>query len=124
MPSVAQVSRPERAHLAHHLRDLLELAALGRAIGRAHAEARGTGRARGARPLDHLRHRHERLGADAGVVAHALRAIGAIFRTGAGLDRQQRAHLHGVGRVPGAVHACAAEDQIGERLREQRLGLR
>ena len=37
---------------------------------------------------------HQLLALEARVVAHALRAVRAVLRAGAGLDRQQGAHLH------------------------------
>ena len=42
----------------------------------------------------HFRHVQQRFALEARVVAHALRAVRAVLRTRAGLDREQRAHLH------------------------------
>ena len=64
---------------------------------------------------EHLLDRHQRLGLGAGLVMRALRAIAAVFRAAAGLDRQQRAQLHRVGLVVLAVHLLRALDQIGQR---------
>ena len=111
------------AHRADHLGDHLEVARLRRAVGRAHAEAGGARGAGGGRALAHRRDLHERARGEPGVVAHALRAVGAILGTGAGLDRQQRAHLHRVGYVVRAMRALRAQDQIGERQGEERAHL-
>ena len=59
-------------------------------------------------------------GFDAGVVMHALRAVAAILRTAAGLDRQQRGNLHLARIEILAVDALRLEDQLGKRQREQR----
>ena len=61
---------------------------------------------------------------DAGLVMRALRAIGAVLRAAAGLDRQQRRELH-LARVE--VPRCTllrAEHQFGERQVEQRAHFR
>ena len=89
---------PERLDARDHLADLVEIAVLGLAPGRAHAEAARAGRLGGARLGEHRVDRHQLLGLDAGVVVHALRAIGAVLRAAAGLDRQQRRNLH-FGRI-------------------------
>ena len=53
----------------------------------------------------------------------ALRAIGAVLRTAAGLDRQQRRDLH-LGRIEILpVHCAGAEHQLRKRQREQRAHL-
>ena len=54
---------------------------------------------------------------DAGVVARRLRAVAAVLRAAAGLDRQQRRQLHRVGREVLAVHLLRAEQQVVERQR-------
>ena len=62
-------------------------------------------------------------GFDAGIVMRALRTIAAVLRATAGLDRQQRGHLH-LGRVEvHAMDALRAEHQLRERQREQRAQL-
>src|SRR5262249_50401651 len=53
--------------------------------------------------------------------ARTLRAVAAILRTRARLDREQRADLHRVRIELFPMHALRVEDQIGERQREQRL---
>ena len=54
-----------------------------------------------------------------GVVTNGLRAVGAVFRAGASLDREQRAHLHGVRLVVRAMGFLRAEHEIGERQGEE-----
>ncbi len=61
---------------------------------------------------------------DSGVVALRLRAVAAVLRAAAGLDREQRRQLHGVRRVVRAVHLLRAVHELGERQREQRLDRR
>ena len=123
MPSVAQVSMPSartsRIIAATASTSLL----LRRAPGGAHAEARGAGVLRGLRARAHFIERHQLLALEPGLVANALRAVRAVFGAGAGLDREQRAHLHGVRRVVRAVDFLGAEHQVGERQREQRFDL-
>ena len=85
---------PHRAHALDHGADLVEVAVLRLAPGRAHAEAAGAGILGGLRLGQHLVEAHQLLGLDAGVVFRALRAIGAVLRAAAGLDRQQRRDLH------------------------------
>ena len=88
----------QRLDALDHGADGGKIAILGLAPGRAHAEARGAvdlGRARfGEHGLD----RHQLLGLDAGIVLRRLRAIGAVLRAAAGLDRQQGRNLH-LGRI-------------------------
>ena len=95
MPSVAAGLQAQRLDRAHHLDHLLDVAVLGRAPGRAHAEARGAGRLgalRGfAAPSSGV---HQLGGLDAGVVVRRLRAVAAVLGAAAGLDRQQRGQLH------------------------------
>ena len=56
----------------------------------------------------------------AGVITRRLRAITAIFRATAGLDRNQCRQLHGVGRVVRAMHFLRTEEKVVERQLEQR----
>ena len=58
---------------------------------------------------------HQRLRLNAGFVTRGLRAIGAVFGTGAGFDGDQFAHLHFVAEVMAAMHACGAEHQLEQR---------
>ena len=102
---------------------MLDVAILGRAPGRAHAEAAGAGGLRGAGLGQHGVEAHQLFGADAGVVSRGLRAIGAVLRAAAGLDREQRRDLH-LGRIEmQAVRCLRAKDQLRERQREQRADL-
>ncbi len=70
--------------------------------------------------LEHRLDAHQLLGLDAGVVARGLRAIGAILRAAAGLDRQQSRDLHfrRIEILP--VDRGCAEHQFRERQVEQR----
>ena len=67
--------------------------------------------------------RHQFLALQTRVVADALRAVGTVFRAGAGLDRQQRRQLDAVGIEMPAVDLLRGEDQVRERHREQRIDL-
>ena len=113
----------EGLHLADHRRHHLDVALLGRAPRGAHAEARRAGFARGLGARGDIRDGHQRLALEARVVADALRAVRAVLGAGAGLDRQQRAHLHGVRRLVLPVHPLRLEQQVLEGQREQRLDL-
>ena len=55
------------------------------------------------------------------VSQRTLCGVGAVLGAGAGLDRQQGAHLHRIRRVVGAMHPLGMEHQVGERQRVQRL---
>src|SRR5690606_26342240 len=72
---------------------------------------------------DDLLDLHQRLALEPGVMAHALRAIGAILGTGAGLDAEQRAHLDGVGVPVLAMDRLGPEQQVVEGQREQLFDL-
>ena len=114
---------PQRLDALDHGANAVEVAVLRLAPSRAHAEAAGAGRFCRARLGEHGVERHQLLGTHAGVVARALRAIGAILRTAAGLDRQQRRNLHfgGIEILP--VRALRPEHQLRERQVEQRTHL-
>ena len=111
---------PERRDAGDHLDDLVEVAVLGTAPGRAHAEARRAGIARGARARDDGRGLHQRLALEARVVADALRAIGAVLGTGACLDRKQRRDLHLVRIEVAAMRGLRRVDQVGKGERMER----
>ena len=120
MPSVAQVSSPSALTPS----TMAQTASRSRSFGGARPRPCRSG---WRRPLFAARasastasERHQLFGAHAGLVARALRAIGAILRAAAGLDRQQRGNLH-LGRIEiRAVHALRAEHQFRERQIEQR----
>ncbi len=83
--------QPQGFHGRHHFRHATDIAILGAAPGRPHAES---GRAGTARPLcsgDDLLQLEQPSSLDAGVVTHALRTIGAVFGTTACLDAEQSA---------------------------------
>ena len=52
-----------------------------------------------------------------------LRAVLAVLRAGAGLDRQQGGDLYGVGVEVGTMHLLGTEQQIVEGQGEERLDL-
>ena len=114
---------------AHGLDPFDHLQHVGHVLGRrvlpggAHAE---TCRADGlgfGRSLQHLLHLHQLLFIEAGVVVPGLRAVLAVFRAGAGLDREQRGNLHAVSIEVLTVHGLRLEQQIVEGLLEERLDL-
>jgi hypothetical protein len=73
--------------------------------------------------LQHCLHVHQLGRLDAAIGLDRLRAIAAIFRAAAGLDRQQRAQLDLAGAMVRAMHLGGAEYQFGERQVEQRRDL-
>ena len=110
---------PSFAHRGDHLDHLVEILVGRIAPGRPHAESRralGLGR---LRRLDHLVQRQQLLALQARVVFGALRAVGAVLGTGAGLDRQQGADLNPIGIEIRAVHRLRAKQQVVERQRKQ-----
>ncbi|MNZ98579.1 hypothetical protein D3C78_1178680 [compost metagenome] len=90
---------------------------------RAHAEAGRTDGFGAGGFFQHLLHFHQLLFFQPGVVVAGLWTIFAIFRAGAGLDRQQGRNLHAVRVEMRAVHSLRLEQQVIERLLEQRLDL-
>ena len=114
---------PERLDAFDHGADRIEIAILRLAPRRAHAEAAGAAGFRRARFGEHRVERHQLFRAHAGIVARALRTVGAILRAAAGLDRQQRRNLHRAGFEIRPVHALRAEHQLRERQIEQRAHL-
>ncbi len=114
----------QRLDAFHHVADRIEVTILGAAPGRAHAEALRAGIFGRARLGEHGLEAHQFFGRDAGVVFHRLRAIGAVLRAAAGLDRQQRRNLHfgGVEILP--VHLRGAEQQFREWQRKKGGDLR
>jgi hypothetical protein len=121
MPSVAQVSMPSALTPST---SAVEVAILGRAPGRAHAETRGAGGLGGARLGQHGFRPHQLFGLHAGIVVGRLRAIGAVLRATAGLNRQQCRNLHFERIEMQAVDALRLGHQLGKGQREQRPHLR
>src|SRR5690606_19420091 len=108
-----------RLHPGDHRRHLGDVAVLGAAPGRAHAEARGPGRLGLAGLLQHLFGVHQLRGLDPGVVALGLRAVAAVLGAAAGRDRQEGRNLH-LRRVEVfTVHAGGAVQQLRQRQVEQ-----
>jgi hypothetical protein len=111
------------AHRADHLGHGGDVLVLGRAPGRAHAEARRAGRLGRGGAGAHLVHREQLVRLEAGVEARRLRAVGAVLGATAGLDREQGRDLH-LGRVEMlAVRGLRAEQQLRQGQVEQRLHL-
>ena len=77
----------------------------------------------GARGIEDRVAAHQLFGIDPGVVVDALRTIRAVLGTAAGLDREQRRNLHLARIEVLAMNALGAEQQLGERQREQRAHL-
>ena len=111
---------PERLDAGDHRADLIEIAILRRAPGGAHAEARRAARLRRSRLGDDGVAPHQLAGFDAGLVMRALRAIGAILGTAAGLDRQQGRELDLARVEMPAMRELRAENQLRQRQIEQR----
>ena len=110
---------PERLHALDHRADFVEIAIFGRAPRRAHAEARRAASFCRTRLVEHGIKIHQLLGFDAGVEFRRLRAIGAIFRAAAGLDRQQCRDLDLGGVEVFAMNLRRTKNQFRERKREQ-----
>ena len=110
---------PERLHLAHHREHRREVAILRPAPCGAHAEARrALGPRRASRCDDRVEIEHRLVG-DAGVIALRLRAIAAVLRAAACLDRDEAGELDGRRRMMRAMHFLRAKDEIRKRKREQ-----
>ena len=106
------------AHFPHgldHGGNLPDLGVLRAPVGCAHAESGRAGRLGLRGRPGHFLHAHQVLGGDTGVVANALRAVGAVFRAGAGLDGQQRRYLHRVGIEVLPVDPLGFVQQVIER---------
>ncbi|MOA19761.1 hypothetical protein D3C78_1401660 [compost metagenome] len=109
----------ELLHALDHLQHVGHV--LGRRVlpRRAHAEAGGADGLGFRRGFQHLLHFHQLFLVQAGVVVAGLRAILAVFRAGAGLDRQEGGNLHAVRIEMRAVHGLGLEQQVVEGLFEQ-----
>jgi hypothetical protein len=88
---------------------------------RAHAETGGADGFGAGGLFEDLLHFHQLFFFQAGVVVTGLRAVLAVFRAGAGLDRQQGRYLHAVGVEMRAVHRLRLEQQVVEWLYEERF---
>ena len=115
--------QPQGFHLAHHVQHIGHVLGARAAPGGPHAEPRSAFFLGGARFFQHPFHLQQLLFLQLGVVVTGLGAVLAVFRAGAGLDRQQRAHLHRVGIEVLAVHGGGPEQQVVERQGEQGLDL-
>ena len=114
----------ELLHLANHVEHGLEVARLGAAPGRAHAEARRAILLRGRRRAHHVVERQHRLALDPRGMARRLRAVAAVLGAAARLDGQQRRALDPVRVEILAVDCLRLEEQIVEGKVEEgpRLG--
>jgi hypothetical protein len=113
----------ERLHLAHHLEHRGEVLVLRPAPGGTHAEAAGAARLGRARVGEHLVDREQALAGETAVVAGGLRAVAAVFRAAAGLDREQGGALHFLRVEVAAMHLLGAEDELEQGQLEERLDL-
>src|SRR5580704_15143260 len=106
MPRVQQTSRPRPAtpRTVAHL-----------APRRAHAKTRGAAVAGRARREENRVGVHQWLGLEPGIVMRRLRAVFAVLLAAAGLDRLERAKLHGRRVVMAAVRLLRAENKVGQR---------
>ena len=95
----------ERGDAADHFQYAVEiLAVIDLTPGRAHAKSRGAFGFRAPGRVEYLGGAHQLLACYAGFVMRALRAIGAIFRATAGLNREQAAKLDLSGAMEFAVN--------------------
>ena len=111
----------EAFNRADQFGDVVDVAVFRRAPRGAHAKARRTRGLGRARSGFHFFHRREFGRLDTGVVARRLRAVGAVFRAAAGLDRQQRGEFDFGWIEVFAVHGLRAIQQLGQRQGEQRF---
>ncbi len=106
----------QRGHTAHHLENILKFPALRRLPPcRSHAESRHSAARRFPRHLDHVLGVQQALAPDAGIIPRALRAIRAVLRTAACLDRNQLAGLHAVGSMELAMARLRPENKLRQR---------
>ena len=103
-----------------HRLDRVQIPVVGAAPGRPHAEPRRARRPGRAGGVENVLQPHQALIGDAGVEMGALRAIGAVLGTAAGLDAEQGGDLHPVGVEMTAMDRLRLEDQVVEGAREQR----
>ena len=122
-PEGAADFEAELLHTGDGVQDAVELLTIVHAApGGAHAEA---GRAAGLGLAGIGEDRlclHQGFGLEASLVVHRLRAIGAVFGAGAGLDRLQRAELHAGRILVSLVDLLSLEDQRVERQVVERSG--
>lgn len=112
-----------RFHALHHLLQIRHIALVRVLPRRAHAKTGRAVRLGLARRFQHLLDLHQPLRLQTGLVARALRAVFAVFRASAGLDRQQRADLHLTRVKVLAVYGLRFEQQFKQRFIKQGLGL-
>ena len=113
--------QPQRFNAFDHLQHIGHVLRGWMLPGRAHAEARRANRLGFGRGFQHFLHFHQFFFIKTGVVVAGLRAIFAVFRTGTGLDRQQRGHLDAVRIEMLAMHGLRLKQQVVEGLFEERF---
>ncbi len=101
----------------------VHVARLWRAPRRAHAIASRALLLGLARLRQHLLDLHELAGLEARGVVGRLAAVSAVLGAAACLDRQQAAHLHGVGIEIAPVDRVRLEDEVVERGLVERQSL-
>jgi hypothetical protein len=113
MPSVTQVSSPSALTARDHVGDAVQILVLRPAPGGAHAEAGGALVLGGLCGGDHFIGLQQGFLLDLAMVRR-LRAVAAILRAAAGLDREQGGTLHGIGIVMLPMYLLRPEQQIVE----------
>jgi hypothetical protein len=103
--------RGDVAHDAEHVVELFRPTAHA-FPGGSHAETGGSIGLGGAGVFHHLVAGHQRLALDFRFVAGGLRAIGAVFGTSAGLDREQRAKLDFASREAFFMHFARPFEEV------------
>ena len=115
---------PKGLDALHHLADPVEITVLRAAPRGAHAEPAGAGGLGACGVGDHRLDGHQFFRLDPGVILGALRAIGAVLGTAAGLDAEQGRDLYPIGIEVAPVNRLRLEQEIVERQGEQRGDLR
>ena len=114
----------QRLDALHHIDDGVHVAVLRAAPGGPHAKPACAA----VLCLTRLRHDridvHQFFGIDAGLEMRRLRTIFAVFRTAAGLDREQTAFLDAVGIEVMAMDRLRAKQQVVEGQVEKRPDFR
>ena len=114
----------ERLDALDHGANRVEVAILRRAPGCAHAESARASLLGRPGFAQHRAHIHHLFSLEAGLVGGALRAIGAVLRAAAGLDRQERGNLYLFRIKRQTVDGLRPKKQLRERKGEQSGNLR
>ena len=122
MPSVTQVSSPSALHAFDHAQHRVDVAGPWASARRRPCRSGGPG-VLCARAAARTASIAISFALEPGIVTGALRAVGAVLRAAARLDRQQRGELD-LGRVEEqAMRRLSPKHQLGERKLEQRRDL-